>query len=38
MEGMSVFLVGWCACGVYPMSRSNGVFFVVAKGHEFFIY
>ena len=38
MEGMSVFLVGWCACGVYPMSRSNSVFFVVAEGHEFFVY
>ena len=38
MEGMSVFLVGWCACRVYPMSRLNGVFFVVAKGHEFFVY
>jgi len=38
MEGMSVFLVGWCACGVYPMSRSNGVFFVIAESHEFFVY
>ena len=38
MEGMSVFLVAWCACGVYPISRSNGVFFVVAEGHEFFMY
>jgi len=38
MERMSVFLVGWCACGVYPMSRLNGVFFVVAEGHEFFVY
>jgi len=38
MEGISVFLVGWCACRVYPMSRSKGVFFVVAKGHKFFVY
>jgi len=35
MEGISVFLVGWCICGVYPISRSNSVFFVVAEGHEF---
>ena len=37
-EGMSVFLVGWCMRGVYPMSRSNGVFFVVAEGQEFLTY
>ena len=37
-EGMLVFLVGWCICGVYPMSKSNGVFFVVADGQEFFVY
>ena len=37
-EGIDVFLVGWCTCGVYPMSKSYGVFFVVADGHEFFVY
>ena len=36
--GTLVFLVGWWICGVYPMRRSNGVFFVVADGHEFFVY
>jgi len=25
-------------CGVYPTRRSNGAFFVVADGHEFFVY
>jgi len=25
-------------CGVYPMRRSNGAFFVVVDGHEFFVY
>jgi len=37
-EGMVVFLVGWCTWGVYPMSRSYGVFLVVADGHEFLVY
>jgi len=38
IEGISVVLVGWWICGVYPMRRSNGVFFVVADGQEFFMY
>ena len=38
MEGMSVVLVGWCICGVYPIRRSKGVFFVVADGQEFLVY
>jgi len=25
-------------CGVYPISKSNGVFFVVAEGQEFLTY
>ena len=37
-DGTLVFLVGWCICGVYPISKSNGVFFVVADGQEFFVY
>jgi len=37
-EGMVVFLVGWCTWGVYPMSKSYGVFLVVADGHEFLVY
>ena len=37
-EGMVVFLVGWCTWGVYPISRSYGVFLVVADGHEFLVY
>ena len=37
-EGTLVFLVGWWIWGVYPMSRSNGVFLVVADGQEFFVY
>ena len=37
-EGMVVFLVGWCTWGVYPMSKSYGVFLVVANGHEFLVY
>jgi hypothetical protein len=36
--GMSVVLVGWWMVGVYPMSSSKGDFFVVADGHEFFVY
>ena len=36
--GRSVVLVGWWICGVYPMRRSKGVFFVVAEGHEFLVY
>jgi hypothetical protein len=35
---ISVFLVGWWMVGVYPMSRSKGDFFMVADGHEFFVY
>ena len=38
MLGISVRLMGWWARGVYPMSSSNGVFFVVADSHEFFVY
>ena len=37
-EGIVVFLVGWCILGVYPMSRSYGIFFVVADGQEFLVY
>jgi len=37
-EGMVVFQVGWCTWGVYPMSKSYGVFLVVADGHEFLVY
>jgi len=37
-EGMVVFLVGWCTWGVYPISKSYGVFLVVADGHEFLVY
>src|SRR5947208_12097417 len=37
-EGTFVFRIGWWMRGVYPMSKSNGVFFVVAEGHEFFVY
>ena len=37
-EGMVVFLVGWCTWGVYLISRSYGVFLVVADGHEFLVY
>jgi len=37
-EGMVVFLVGWCTWGVYLMSKSYGVFLVVADGHEFLVY
>ena len=36
--GMLLFLSGWCTEGVYPMRRSKGAFFVVADGHEFFVY
>ena len=36
--GTLVFLVGWWICGVYPIRRSNGVFFVVADSHKFFVY
>src|SRR6267142_3541363 len=32
------FLEGWCACGTYPISNSNGDFFVVLDGHEFLVY
>src|SRR5487761_1446983 len=38
MSGLLVILFGWCAHGVYPMSKSNGVFFVVLCGHEFLTY
>jgi len=38
IEGISVVLVGWCICGVYPIRRSKGVFFVVADGQEFLVY
>jgi len=38
MEGISVVLVGWCICGMYPIRRSKGVFFVVADGQEFLVY
>src|SRR5487761_1652361 len=38
MSGLLVVLSGWCARGVYPISRSNGVFFVVLCGHEFLTY
>jgi len=37
-DGIVVFLVGWCTWGVYPMSKSYGVFLVVADGHEFLVY
>ena len=37
-EGIVVFLVGWCTWGVYPISKSYGVFLVVADGHEFLVY
>jgi len=37
-DGMVVFLVGWCTWGVYPISKSYGVFLVVADGHEFLVY
>jgi len=37
-DGLVVFLVGWYACGVYPMNRSYGVFFIVADSHEFLVY
>jgi hypothetical protein len=37
-EGTLVFLVGWWIYGVYPMSRSNVVFFMVANGQEFLAY
>src|SRR5487761_1613246 len=33
-----VSLSGWYAFGVYPISKSNGVFFVVVWGHEFLTY
>src|SRR5487761_473533 len=33
-----VSLSGWCALGVHPISKSNGVFFVVVFGHEFLTY
>jgi hypothetical protein len=36
--GMSVVQVGWWTVRVYPISRSKGDFFVVADGHEFFMY
>jgi len=35
---MVVFLVGWYIWGVYPISKSYGVFLVVADGQEFFVY
>ena len=35
---ISVCLVGWCTEGVYPIRRLKGAFFVVADGHEFFVY
>ena len=38
MEGTLVLRVGWWIWGVYPMSKSNGVLFVVADGQEFFVY
>ena len=38
MEGTLVLRVGWWIWGVYPMSKSNGAFFVVADGQEFFVY
>ena len=37
-DGTFVFLVGWWICGVYPMSRSNGVRLVAAEGQEFLVY
>jgi len=37
-EGMVVFLVGWCTWGVYLISKSYGIFLVVADGHEFLVY
>jgi len=37
-EGIVVLLVGWCTWGVYPISKSYGVFLVVADGHEFLVY
>ena len=36
--GMLLFLSGWCIEGIYPMRRLKGAFFVVADGHEFFVY
>ena len=36
--GRSVDLVSWWICGVYPIRRLKGVFFVVADGHEFLVY
>ena len=38
IEGISVVLVGWWICGMYPIRRSKGVLFVVADGQEFFVY
>ena len=38
IEGTLVLHVGWWIWGVYPMSKLNGVFFVVADGQEFFVY
>src|SRR5260221_694121 len=35
--GMSVLLVGWWMRGVNPISKSNGVLFVVDDGYEFFV-
>ena len=37
-DGVLTGLAVWCTLGMYPRISSNGVFFVVAFGHEFSVY